>query len=81
MRRQVNNKKRQGTPGLTGKPLTSPVHHRRHMAPSCQQDRTDEGVNGRREWDGRPGPTTTTKRLRASEKELLSCSLSPTPPV
>ncbi|KAK5875017.1 hypothetical protein CesoFtcFv8_027552 [Champsocephalus esox] len=32
----------------------------------------DEGVSGRREWDGRPGPTTT-KRLRASEKE--SCSL------
>ena len=32
----------------------------------------DEGVSGRREWDGRPGPTTT-KRLRASEIE--SCSL------
>lgn len=69
-----------GTPGLTGKRLTSPVRHRRRMAPSCQPDRTDAGANRWREWDGRPGPTTA-KRLRASERELLSRSLSPTPPL
>lgn len=75
-----SNQKRQGTPELTGKRLASPVRHRRRMAPSCQPDRTDEGMNGWREWDGRPGPTTA-KRLRASEKELLSRSPSPTPPL
>ena len=69
-----------GTPGLTGKRLTSPVRRRRRMAPSCQPDRTDAGANRWREWDGRPGPTTA-KRLRASERELLSRSLSPTPPL
>lgn len=77
---QANNKKRQGTPGLTGKRLPSPVRRRRRMAPSCQPDRTDAGANRWREWDGRPGPTTA-KRLRASERELLSRSLSPTPPL
>lgn len=77
---QANNKKCQGTPELTGKRLTSQVHHRRRTAPSGQPDRTDEGINGWTEWDRRWGPTTT-KRLRASEKELLSLSLSPTPPL
>lgn len=77
---QANNKKRQGTPGLTGKRLPSPVRRRRRMAPSCQPDQTDAGANRWREWDGRPGPTTA-KRLRASERELLSRSLSPTPPL
>lgn len=47
---------------------------------SILSSRTDDGINGWREWDEHPSPTTT-KRLRASEKQLLSCSLSPTPPL
>ena len=64
------------TSELTGKPLIFPVHRRRHTDPSFRLD--NEGMIGRCEWDRRPN-STTAKRLRTPEKELLLRSLSPIP--
>lgn len=55
-RPQQADKQQEGTPELTGKRITCPARHHRRTAPSCQPDRTDEGMDGWREWDGRPKP-------------------------
>lgn len=82
--RDVNNKRPQSPWELTGKQLTSPVHHRRRTAPCVSRTaQMRERMGGERGMGWTPQPHHRRRRQRrpqGSERRRKS-SLGPTPPL